>query len=308
MRIRSDGRYQKVKKYKGKSYYVYARSPGELEKKYSELIHKLNEGYFEPSKISVYDWSLKWLHLYKSNHEAATYEMYESAVRLYIKSTIGYIRLCDLRQSDIMELMQQMSDKPRQREIVLLTIKQILNSAIDNDLIQKNVARSIKLEKRVKKEKMPVPTDVLTRMSSMLSDPDVFFVYFLAYTGLRKEEVVPLTWNDIDFANRTILVNKAVHFDSNKPVIKSTKNRTSRLVPILDNIYPGLFEISKNFGYVFTSSKGSIMTDQAFRIKIRRATKKLGFSFSAHQLRHTYACILHKAKVPLKEAQYFMRS
>ena len=30
--------------------------------------------------------------------------------------------------------------------------------------------------------------------------------------------------------------------------------------------------------------------------------------FTAHQLRHTYACILHKAGVPLKEAQYFMRS
>ena len=30
--------------------------------------------------------------------------------------------------------------------------------------------------------------------------------------------------------------------------------------------------------------------------------------FTAHQLRHTYACILHKAGVPIKEAQYFMRS
>lgn len=54
---------------------------------------------------------------------------------------------------------------------------------------------------------------------------------------MRKEEIVPLTKNDIDLINKTISINKAVTFVHNQPVLKSTKNKRTRFVPILDITY-----------------------------------------------------------------------
>ena len=44
-----------------------------------------------------------------------------------------------------MDLLNSMPDVPRSKEITLLTIKQILDKAIDNNYIPKNVVKNIKL-------------------------------------------------------------------------------------------------------------------------------------------------------------------
>ena len=57
-----------------------------------------------------------------------------------------------------------------------------------------------------------------------------------------------------------------------------------------------------------------MMSDTTFKRKIKYINNFIKenledeelIPFTAHQMRHTYACILHKADIPLKEAQYFM--
>ena len=57
-----------------------------------------------------------------------------------------------------------------------------------------------------------------------------FFV-FLYYTGVRKGEAIALTWNDIDFFNNTILINKTLYTKiKGKITITSTKNNKNRKI------------------------------------------------------------------------------
>lgn len=57
------------------------------------------------------------------------------------------------------------------------------------------------------------------------------FFTFLYYTGMRKGEVLALNWNDIDFNNNEIVVNKTLYTKiKGKVIITSTKNNLNRKI------------------------------------------------------------------------------
>ena len=151
----------------------------------------------------------------------------------------------------------------------------------------------------------------------------------MIYTGLRKEEVVPLQYKDIDLENKYITINKAVTFINNTPQIKTTKSGSFRKVPILDIIHKKLKELKDTHNlndYLFPNTLGKMMSDTTMKRQIKYVLNSLNkqleenekknnpdfvltdenkIYFTYHQLRHTYVCILHKAGVDLKEAQSF---
>jgi len=64
--------------------------------------------------------------------------------------------------------------------------------------------------------------------------------YSLAlFCGLRKGELLALTWNDIDFKERFLKINKSVGKSENGIAVKNPKTKTSiRRVPIPEEIMP----------------------------------------------------------------------
>ena len=71
------------------------------------------------------------------------------------------------------------------------------------------------------------------------TDEEKLLVYLLLYTGLRRQEVIPLSVFDINFNSGKISVNKAVKFVGEKAVLKDTKSYSGeREVYILEPIAP----------------------------------------------------------------------
>ncbi len=99
-------------------------------------------------------------------------------------------------------------------------------------------------------------------------------------------------------------VNKAYDFKHKQ--INSTKNKTIRYIPLLNNILPKLTEMDsthKKTDLIFPDSKNGIRSDTSLKRLKEVMEKQLEFKFSYHQLRHTYACILYKAGIQPKQAQ-----
>ncbi len=144
--------------------------------------------------------------------------------------------------------------------------------------------------------------------------------------------MVPLQYKDINLEEKYILINKAVTFQKNQPVVKKTKNEETRKVPIFDLIYCRLEElksIHKSNEYIFANTLNKMMSETCLKRKLAYVLKKINASlksdtqegsvskekveddfeeikFTLHQLRHTYACILHKAGIDIKQAQAWM--
>lgn len=315
---RADGRLMKRVSVNGKLKTLYSDNPKDLEKQYIEYKYLSEKGIVADDKnMNISDWADKWLKTYKSDKEKATIKMYKDAIRLYIKPNIGNIPLKSLKQSDIVDMLNVLDKKgiTRKKDVALLTIKQILNKAVENDYIYKNVASGIKIKKHKSAEKESLrETDIESIKKLAKINSHAFMILFMIYTGLRREEVVPLQYKDINIEEKYISINKAVHFEHNQPVLKNTKNSESRKVPIFDIIFDTLknmFDTHKKSDYIFPNRSGEMMSETSIKKKLSSTLKLLNkdlkkedsIKFTLHQLRHTYVCILHKAGIDIKQAQ-----
>ncbi|MCI8485782.1 MAG: site-specific integrase [Clostridia bacterium] len=140
--------------------------------------------------------------------------------------------------------------------------------------------------------------------------------------GLRREEIVPLQYKNLNLEEKYIKISDAVYFEHNQPILKSTKNEDKRKVPIFNVLFDTLkdmFDTHKKSDYIFPNKKQEIMSATSIRRKFESVIKLINkeiekenkenntendnIKFTPHQLRHTYVCILHKAGVDIKQAQ-----
>ncbi len=313
---RKDGRLMKRVSVGGNLITLYSDNPRDLERQYIEQKHLSNIGVVVTDEnITVSTWADKWLITYKKDVAKATYKMYKSIIRLYIKPYIGNIKLKKLKQSDIIYLINKLDEKglTKAKNNTLMTIKAILNKAIENDYIYRNVASGVTIKRHKSPEKKPLDDTTINLIKKLAeSDDDVFMALFLIYTGLRRGEVIPLTYKDINIREKYINVDKAVFINTNQPELKDVKNHEARKVPIFNIILTTLKKMKKQHAdddFVFPNARNKMMSQTAIKRKHERIINKLNavseepIQFTLHQLRHTFACILYKADIDVKQAQ-----
>lgn len=152
----------------------------------------------------------------------------------------------------------------------------------------------------------------------------------MLYAGLRRGEVIPLEWSDIDLKNRLIFVRKAVELVGNEAIIKSPKTKAGyRQVYICDHLLEYLNSIPSNqTGLVCADAHGMIFTKDSFRRawksylvelsivsginperKSRYDPRFSGIDISnitPHMLRHTFCTMMHENGVDILTAKQQM--
>jgi len=142
----------------------------------------------------------------------------------------------------------------------------------------------------------------------------------LLYTGMRRGEIIALTWNDIDFSANLIHVTKAVVFRNNQPVIIYPKTKHSiRDIPILNNLRIILERYKEKYTAeygedienkpVFLNSLGHMHSESSINKFWKRFLRECNhyyetkINFGMHQFRHTFCILLYNADVDIKTAQ-----
>lgn len=334
---RKDGRLMKKVTINGKPKYLYSDNAKDLEKQYIEAKHMSYNGInIDDNKITLKQWAEKWYDVNISQKEYNTRRNIRSLLDNHIYPELGHIKLKNLKVINIKELQKNMLEQGLTSTCnrTITTIKRILNDAVENDIIQKNVAFNVKSIKYTKIERKPLTVyeDELLLKVSSTHKYGLFFL-ILRYCGLRTEEIIPLTVNDIDLKNRRILINKAVYFEKNNPNIKTTKNKKPRKIPILDIIYTQLeshIQIckQKHQDLLFKKQSDNKMLTfstvrwmlESFLIAINKQfekeqkeknskfklTENNKIYFTNHELRHSYCTMLYYAGIKIKKAQELM--
>lgn len=112
------------------------------------------------------------------------------------------------------------------------------------------------------------------------------YLLFVLLTGLRRREAAALTWNRVDFKDKTFTVIE-------------TKNHTDHTLPLTDYLFD-LLAVRKSKAvnqYVFPNEFGTGMLNDPKK-QIKRVIDESGVSFTSHDLRRTFITIAESLDIP----------
>jgi len=207
----------------------------------------------------------------------------------------------------------------------------IMDMAIENRLLDYNPAQYIRIPSNAPKNNRVALTEDQQKWIVDTVHDARLPAMIMMYAGLRRGELLPLQWRDIDFKNGTISVTKSVEIKHNQPVKKEGAKTLAgvrtvyiphRLITFLKNEY---IKSGENpMILVCPGKNGKIMTETAFRRMWESYIKDLNFKygnrmdktgkaatskfnpngieitiprFTPHCLRHTFATLMYHAGV-----------
>lgn len=184
-------------------------------------------------------------------------------------------------------------------------IKSILDYALAENKIDANPCINLPIVKGEPKQKRkPASDSDILKIEEHKTDSMIArLYYFLEYSGCRIGEAAVLQEKDIDRENQKAFIYKDLAYDGNIPLVKPTPKTASgrREIDLYDNVIEILPKYDDPETFVFFPE------GLPHRSKLQRMQKKfqadIGITATAHQLRHTYASVLHSAEIDVKDAQ-----
>jgi len=164
----------------------------------------------------------------------------------------------------------------------LACMKSIFNRAIDNELTDRNPVNKIKFFRENNKRDRVLTAEEYDRLLNAVA-PHLKPMIILAYnTGMRKGEILTLTWNQVNLEDGWINLNA-----------EQTKTSEARKIPLSYQVIECLKNIDRNGDRVI-QYRGKPVGD--FRQTFQKALKKAGIeNFRFHDLRHTFVTNMRKA-------------
>ncbi|MFD5420398.1 tyrosine-type recombinase/integrase [Streptomyces sp. NPDC127069] len=240
---RKDGRYQaavyvlqpdgtRARKF------AYGKTWAECDVKRRELLAKVDQGVPVPTRSAkLSEWLPYWLDQYiqPPRRTPATYEKYESHVRLYLEPMIGSKRLESLGVTDVRSFLKRLEARTtaataKESHRVL---RSALTAACREELITRNVAKLVEPPRAAARELSPWSLDeTLDFLAASRRDP-LYAAFVLAIAmGLRRGEIVGLRWSDIDLDKRVLHVRNQTQRRRGVLYDGDPKSRRRRVVPL----------------------------------------------------------------------------
>jgi len=259
-------------------------------------------------------WTRRWLLLTRSTVRTSTVDGYRANLERHVLPKLGDVELAKLRPSDVEALTTQLLASGLAASTVVLvrtTLVICLNAAVRDGVLDRNPASSARAPRVPRTEKRALsPAELRQLLAVAAADDEVGpAVELLATTGLRRGELLGLTWGDVSASSLTVrrayVRTAAQAVGLAEP--KSSRSARTILLPARaaaalarrrelagdplpsDPVFPGRFGADPMHPDGFGN---------AFR---RLADRAQLHDVTAHTLRHTVASQLLAAGVPVRD-------
>jgi len=268
-----------------------------------------------PAKTNFKDYILKWRRTFKQG-KAANTEVFMNAKQNVLLRWFAEMNIEDIKPSDVQDFLEDRAKQCKRATVKadLAMLKEVLDSAVEDGIIARNPAK----DKRVHNPaKAGEGTASLTReqITSIqkaiptLTDPrEKCLIALLAYTSMRREEVLGLMWEHCNFEERYFEIRQAVVFPVNVAVTKETKNAYSeRNFPMGDQLYNILLSCRKESGYVISRDDGSPISAATYQRMWKSLQSQIElYGMTAINFRTTFATMAVASGVDIKTTQTLM--
>jgi integrase len=246
----------------------------------------------------------------------------------------GRMRLTEIEPRDIKRYASELAHRglaPSSVRLELAPLRALLSTAVEEGLIRSNPAAGLRITQRVAQdhdegERVKALTEAelvallgAARCPRCQKAPRVgcaecrgwrLFFEFLAHTGVRIGEAVPLRFGDVDFGRRRVKVRRRFYRGTFAPP-KSSYGR--RDIPLSAGMARRLWELRKTTAsaddaYVFASSTGGLLdSSNVFSRVLKPSAKAAGVPWAGfHTFRHTCATLLFRRGFNAKQVQVWL--
>ena len=319
------------------------------KKKAEEKLEQFKIEYEQKSKIqlrdpNIYDkyknilfcdYMLEWLEKQKGKVEQTTYIGYEQVIkgRLYQYFKAKKIKLVDLKPKHIQDFFDLLFSEGLSGNTIKhyrANISKALKSAVITEIIDSNPATKLEPIK-VKEYTADYYTqdELLNLMEIIKTTPIELPVIIAGVYGLRREEVIGIKWNAIDFNDKTLTIRHTVGRGKINGVTqfifkdRSKSDSGYRTLPLFDFIadllkeYKNKYEENKKFfgntyvndynEYICLMENGELMKPGFLSQKFSEILDKNNLRhIRLHDLRHSCGTLLVRNSVPLKDIQIWL--
>lgn len=205
----------------------------------------------------------------------------------HIREFINYLRTSPIHKGKPLE--------PKTINNYLGSMKTLFQFAIAEGYIKNNPLKDVKKLPITAKGRVAYYTNEELKIIFTLSDKNYLDAYkFIVLTGLRKGELINLTWNNVHLDKDL----KDIEIRSNDSW--RTKTGNARVIP-LHNDAVRIIEKQKgkHTEYVFVSPQKHKLSDDRFYQSLKKTLIKNGIEGNIHKLRHTFGSNLAMGGVPI---------
>lgn len=263
---------------------------------------------FKPESKTLENYLLNtYLPRFKKYGKARTIKTYRNIIKNQLIPPFGHLDLDEINVPIVKKWIDTLNISAKSIRNILSPLRSALNEAVEDGLIQVNplASYSPKIRNTAPKQDDIDPITYQEENELLAAAPENFknLLKFALWTGLRPQEYLALTWQDIDLKNGTVNINKA---KSDHVAVETTKTRASnRILTLLEPALIAIIDQKKHTfskdGHVFkfngkcysgVSQLRRFEWDKTFKASgVRRRPPK--------QTRHTFASRMLDAGEPL---------
>lgn len=309
---RKEGQGREVKK-------TNTKNKKEAEKMLVDIQYKINtQQYGMTDKTLFTEFLNDWLETYvKSNCRQTTYEAYKLNLDVHV---IPFFKKLNVSISNITPVMIQKYYYEKLKSGLSANtvrkhhanIRKCLDYAKKMQIINFNPADSVELPKKTKYKADFYNKEDVIKLLNIVSNTVIETPVILAVTlGLRRGEVLGLTWDDIDLVSGVISINKTRTKYTTETVNKTKTEESERQLILPFQVQQYLTDIkNRHFGksnYVCILPDGNPISPDYLTHKFKSILEQSDLKvIRFHDLRHTNASLLLAQGVDMKKIQGWM--
>lgn len=313
----------------GKSYFVVYRVDGKqvwvnggnrktaAERLKVKIEHEINLGiHMELPDVTVKDFAAKWLDAKAADVRPKTLKGYEEHLRLRILPQFGNRKLKSITPEDIEHLKTAILKGGKVSAATVgkyvIVVKMMFKTALIWGYIAKNPAEYIKRPPVSKQEPKILAPQEIKRLVEATPAKHKALMATACYTGMRQGEILGLKWDDIDFENKRVYVQRTLQ----QGQLLGPKTEASRRSVDIPAFLVGWLEEhqlrqavegpASDVDLVFPNEAGKPMDRANLEVRIFKPALVLAgltTSLRFHDLRHSYASMLIHQGANIKYVQ-----
>lgn len=279
----------------------------------------------EASQMTVNPWFEFWItEVKEKTTKSNTVRNYKERYNRNVKEIIGSMIISEVKPLNCQLVLNKMADKYKSSTInqCRITMSNMFSYAVENFVIPYNpVTKSVKCPKKDKTKVRFLTLDEQRKFLAVAKGTSKFEQFaFILETGLRTGELIGLKWEDVDFKQRTINIQRSVYkYDSAEFIVGEPKSEAGyRLIPLTQTAYNILLAKRKEAeerkvvsliynDYIFLNKNGNLSKNSSYDEALYHLADKAGIKrFSMHTLRYTFATRAIEANMNPKTLQVIL--